>query len=121
MDAESPFNGHWPYYSESEIDAVTAVLRSGKVNYWTGQLCREFEQEFANFCNVRHAVALSNGTLALELAMRALDISSGDEVIVPCRTFIASASTVINCGAKPIFADVDSESQNITADTIKAV
>ena len=120
MTTESTCNGKWPCFSESEIDAVASVLRSGKVNYWTGQQCREFEKEFADLINVRHAVAVSNGTLALELALRALDIAPGDEVIVPCRTFIATASTVINCGAKPVFADVDVESQNITADTIRA-
>jgi dTDP-4-amino-4,6-dideoxygalactose transaminase len=113
--------GRWPCYSENEIDAAIEVLRSGKVNYWTGDNCKKFETEFADFCNARYAVALSNGTVALELALRALNIKPGDEVIVPCRTFIATATSVINAGAKPVFADVDQYSQNITADTIRVV
>ena len=108
----------WPCYSENEIGAAAAVLRAGKVNYWTGEECRKFEQEFAEFCNARHAVAVANGTVALELALRALDIGPGDEVVVPARTFIASASCVVACGAKPIFADVDRDSQNLTAESV---
>lgn len=121
MATEISGKGTWPCYSETEIDAAIAVLRSGKVNYWTGEQCREFEKEFAQACSTQHAVALCNGTLALELALRALEIGPGDEVIVPCRTFIASASAVINAGARPVFADVDQNSQNITADTIREV
>lgn len=113
--------GQWPFYSEDQITAVSAVLRSGKVNYWTGEEGRKFETEFANFCTTNHAIALANGTIALELALRALDIGPGDEVIVPSRTFIATASSVISCGAVPIFADVDQYSQNISAETIQRV
>ena len=111
----------WPYYSEDEIEAAVAVLRSGKVNYWTGQECRDFESEFAESCNTQYAVAVANGTVALELALRAFDIGPGDEVIVTPRTFIASASSVVSCGARPVFADVDPDSQNITAGTIQKV
>lgn len=121
MASEIAGKGKWPSYSENEINAAIEVLRSGKVNYWTGQQCREFEKEFADFCGCRYAVALSNGTVALELALRALNVGSGDEVIVPCRTFIATASSVINVGARPVFADVDQNSQNITSETIRAV
>jgi dTDP-4-amino-4,6-dideoxygalactose transaminase len=113
--------GTWPYYSDEEISAAVSVLRSGKVNYWTGNQCRQFEQEFAHFCNSRYAVALANGSVALELALRALGIGPGDEVIVPSRTFIASASCVVNCGAHPVFADVDKDSQTLTVHTIKKV
>lgn len=113
--------GTWPYYSDAEISAAVSVLRSGQVNYWTGDECRQFEQEFARFCNVRYAVAVTNGTVALELALRALGIGPGDEVIVPSRTFIASASCVVNCGAHPVFADVDPVSQTLTANTIQQV
>ncbi|WP_455208416.1 DegT/DnrJ/EryC1/StrS family aminotransferase, partial [Kaarinaea lacus] len=113
--------GKWPYYSDAEISAAMTVLRSGKVNYWTGSQCRQFEQEFAHFCNTRYAVAVSNGTVALELALRALGVGPDDEVIVPSRTFIASASCVVNCGARPVFADVDSISQTLTAQTIEKV
>lgn len=109
----------WPYFAADEIEAVSRVIRSGKVNYWTGEECKKFEQEFADFVGVPYAVSLANGTLALELALRALNIGHGDEVIVPCRTFIASASCVVACGARPIVADIDPISQNITVATIK--
>jgi len=109
----------WPSYSQEEIEAVTRTLQSGKVNYWTGNECRSFESEFAQFCNTKHAIALANGTLALDLALKALNIDTGDEVIVTSRTFIASVSAIINTGATPIFADVDLDSQNITPRSIK--
>ena len=111
----------WPYYAENEIAAAVAVLKSGKVNYWTGEECRKFEKEFADFCNAKYAVAVANGSVALELALRSLNIGSGDEVIVTPRTFIASASAVVNCGATPIFADVDRNSQNIDVGSIHKV
>ncbi len=109
----------WPYYSENEIAVADEVLRSGKVNYWTGDQGRKFEQEYASYCHVKYAVAVANGTVALELALRALGIGPGDEVIVPSRTFIASASSVVSCGARPIFADIEKNSQNISARTIQ--
>jgi len=110
---------HWPYFSEDEIEVVTAVLRSGKVNYWTGEEGRHFEREFAEFAQCKYAVAVANGTVALELALKACGIGAGDEVIVSCYTFIASASAVAVCGAKPVVADVDADTLNITADTIR--
>lgn len=111
----------WPVFAADEIEAVTTVLASGKVNYWTGEECRQFEAEFAAFTGTRHAISLANGTLALELALYALDIGPGDEVIVPARTFIASASCVVARGAVPVVADVDPLSQNLTAETVRAV
>jgi len=111
----------WPCFDKDEISAVTAILASGKVNYWTGENGHLFEKEFASFVDCKYAIALANGTVALELALYALGIGPGDEVIVPCRTFIASASCVVMRGAVPVMADVDPVSQNITADTIKAV
>lgn len=110
----------WPYFEQDEIEAVSTVLHSGKVNYWTGTEGRQFEREFANFCGCRHAIALANGTVALELALYALGIGHGDEVITTCRTFIASASCIVMRGAHPVLADVDPVSQNITADTIRS-
>jgi dTDP-4-amino-4,6-dideoxygalactose transaminase len=109
----------WPSFSDDEIAAATEVLRSGRVNYWTGEHGRKFEQEFAAVCGCKHAVAVANGTVALELALRSLAIGAGDDVVVPSRTFIASASCVAMCGAHPVFADVDRDSQNITAATIE--
>jgi dTDP-4-amino-4,6-dideoxygalactose transaminase len=108
----------WPCFSEEEVLAVAAVLRSNKVNYWTGTECRDFEREFAAWTRSNYAIALSNGTLALDLALKGLGIGSGDEVIVTPRTYIASVSCVITAGATPIFADVDKDSGNLTAATI---
>lgn len=109
----------WPVHEEDEVEAVKQVLVSGCTNYWTGSECREFEKEFAAFVGTEFAVALMNGTVALEAALRALDIGPGDEVITTCRTFIASASCIMMCGATPVMADVDFNSQNITAETIE--
>ena len=111
----------WPSFSEEEAEAIKNVLLSNKVNYWTGDECRTFEKEFADWTGVDYSIALANGTLALEVALRALDIGPGNEVIVTPRTFIASISCVVNVGAIPIFADVDPESGNITAETISKV
>jgi dTDP-4-amino-4,6-dideoxygalactose transaminase len=111
----------WPSYTDEEADAVRRVLLSNKVNYWTGTECREFEKEFAAWCGVPHAVALANGTLALDVALKVLNIGPGDEVVVTPRTFIASVSCVVNAGATPVFADVDADTGNITAQTIAAV
>lgn len=111
----------WPSFTQEEADTVSSVLLSNKVNYWTGQEGRKFEKEFSVFCDTKYAVALANGTVALDLALKALDIDAGDEVIVTSRTFIASVSSIITAGATPIFADIDIDSQNITAQTIKSV
>jgi dTDP-4-amino-4,6-dideoxygalactose transaminase len=113
--------GLWPYFDQDEIEAVARVLRSGKVNYWTGGEGREFEKEFSSYTGTRFAVALANGSVALELALRVLGIGPGDEVITSPRTFIASASSAIAVGARPVFADVDRVSQNITAGSMQAV
>ncbi|RMF02925.1 MAG: DegT/DnrJ/EryC1/StrS aminotransferase family protein [Alphaproteobacteria bacterium] len=109
----------WPFFGEDEIAAVTQVLRSGKVNQWTGEKVRAFEAAFAARFAMPYAVALANGTLALELALKAFGIGAGDEVIVASSSFIASASCVVQAGATPVFADVDPDSQNITAATIE--
>jgi dTDP-4-amino-4,6-dideoxygalactose transaminase len=109
----------WPFFAAEEIEATVAVLRSGKVNYWTGQEGRLFEAEFAQYVGTRHAICVANGTVALELALQALDIGPGDEVITTSRTFIASASCVVMRGARPVCVDVDRDTQNITAETIR--
>jgi dTDP-4-amino-4,6-dideoxygalactose transaminase len=111
----------WPHFGDDEIQAVDRVLRSGRVNYWTGTECRQFEQEYAAESGSSHAVALANGTVSLELALAVTGIGPGDEVITTPRTFIASASCAVLRGAIPIFADVDRDSQNITAETIERV
>jgi len=120
----SPF-APWPSFTDEEADAVAAVLRSNRVNYWTGQECRRFEAEFAEWAGVPHAIALANGTVALDLALHGLGVgavnggSAGDEVIVTPRTFLASVSCVVNAGAVPVFADVDRDSGNLSARTIE--
>lgn len=111
----------WPLFTTEEAEAVHRVLLSNKVNYWTGTECREFEKEFALWCDTRYAVALANGTLALDVALKAMGIGPGDEVVVTPRTFIASISCVVNTGAVPVFADVEPDSGNISARTIAAV
>jgi dTDP-4-amino-4,6-dideoxygalactose transaminase len=108
----------WPHYDDEQIAAVVEVLRRGEVNYWNGEQGRAFEQEFAEYVGTPHAVAVANGTLALELALIALEIPAGSEVIVPCRTFLATASAVVARGCCPVFADVDPHSGNICAETI---
>ena len=117
---ERPF-ALWPSFAEEEIAAAARVLESGRVNYWTGDEGRQFETEFAAFTGCRHAVALASGTVTLELALQVLGIGPGDEVVVPSRTFIASASCVFVRGAVPVVADVDRDSQTITAGTIRDV
>lgn len=109
----------WPHFEEDEVEAVARVLHSGRVNYWTGTEGRSFEEEFADYLGVRHAIAVANGTVALELALYALGIGPGDEVIVPTRTFIATASAVVVRGARPVVADICPESQNLSAETIE--
>ncbi|MCP3669570.1 MAG: DegT/DnrJ/EryC1/StrS aminotransferase family protein [Gammaproteobacteria bacterium] len=109
----------WPQYADDEIGAVCEILQSGKTSYWIGDNGRKFESEFAAYCGVSHGVALANGTVALELALKILGIGPGDEVIVPPRTFIATVSSVVLSGATPVFADVDRDSQNILVDSIR--
>lgn len=116
----TPFSP-WPSFTEKEANAVRDVLLSNKVNYWTGNESRLFEQEFAAWAGCEYAIALTNGTVALDLALMALGIGEGDEVVVTSRTFLASVSSIVNVGAIPVFADVDRDSQNITADTIRVV
>ncbi len=111
----------WPSFSQEEADAVSRVLLSNKVNYWTGTEGREFEKEFAAWVGSEYAIALGNGTLALDVALKAVGVGLGDEVITTPRTFLASASSIVTAGASPIFADVDLNSQNITAESIEAV
>lgn len=108
----------WPSFTQEEADAVSQVLLSNKVNYWTGTECREFEKEFAAWAGTDYAVALANGTLALDVALQAMGIGEGDEVIVTPRSFIASVSTVVNTGAMPVFADVEADTGNLSARTI---
>lgn len=111
--------GRWPLHDSDELEAAQRILASGNTNYWAGNECRDFESEFAEFHGVEHAIALANGTLALELALYAMGIGTGDEVIVTPRSFFASVGCVVRAGARPVFADVDRNSQNIAVDAIE--
>lgn len=116
----TPFSP-WPSYTEEEANAARDVVLSNRVNYWTGSECREFECEFSQFADTEYAIALANGTVALDLALKSLGVGQGDEVVVTSRTFLASVSTIVTAGAVPVFADVDRDTQNITAESISAV
>ncbi len=111
----------WPSFTEEEAEAVKRVLLSNRVNYWTGDEARQFEREFAKWVGVNYAIAVANGTVALDLALKGLGIGPGDEVIVTPRTFLASVSTVVTAGATPVFADVDLATGNLSAETIRQV
>lgn len=111
----------WPFYAEDEIQAVSAVLSSGRVNYRTGTEGVSFEAEYATATGAKHALTVANGTAALELALSAVGIGPGDEVIVPARTFVATAAAVVRCGATPVVADIDPLSQNLTEETLVAL
>ncbi len=109
----------WPHFDNEDIKKASEILESGKINYWTGMEGREFEKEFSSYIGVEHSVAVDNGTNALILAAYALGISKGDEVIMSPRTFVASAFSIMHLGAKPIFIDIDRNSQNIDVSLIE--
>ena len=110
----------WPYFYPEDINKVSEILKSGKINYWTGFEGREFEKEFSSYVGVEYSVAVDNGTNALILAAHALGISKGDEVIMSPRTFVASAFSIMHLGAKPVFIDIDRNTQNMDPDLIEA-
>jgi Predicted pyridoxal phosphate-dependent enzyme apparently involved in regulation of cell wall biogenesis len=109
----------WPQYDIDEINIVNKIITSGKVNYWTGKYGKIFEKKFSLFSQVKYALSISNGTHALEIALKSINIKSGDHVIVSSKSFVASASSVLSVNAVPIFSDIDLNSQNITLSNIK--
>ena len=109
----------WPDFTDEEIHAVEDVLRQGRVNYWTGSCGMDFQERFAAFCGVQHGIAVMNGTAALHVALAAAAVGPGDEVIVPCRTFIATSFAVLHQQAIPVFADIDLQTQNISVESIR--
>jgi dTDP-4-amino-4,6-dideoxygalactose transaminase len=117
--APRPEPESWPHFEPDEVEAVVEVLRSGRVNSWAGPQTGLFEEEFAAYLGLPHAIAVANGTVALELALHAIDLQPGDEVVVPARSFFASASCVVRMGGVPVFADVDAESQGLSAETVR--
>ena len=112
-------NYPWPVFDADEVEAAASVLRSGKVNYWTGKVGREFEREFAEYFGVKHAIALANGTVTLQACLKALEIGCGDDVITTPRTFIGTSSAIVMEYARPVMADINRETGNITAETIE--
>ncbi len=110
----------WPCFEDDELQAVQRVLRSGRINYWTGDEGRQFEAEYARFTDRRHGVAVANGTLALELALLAFGVDAGDEVVTASRTYVASASCAVARGARPVVADIDPDSQVVTVESLRA-
>jgi dTDP-4-amino-4,6-dideoxygalactose transaminase len=111
----------WPEYSEKEIEGVSEILKTGRVNQWTGDYVREFEKKFSKYFDVNYSIAINNGTSALELCLKVLNLNDNDEVIVTPRSFVASVSCILINRLKPVFADVDLNSQNITLQNIKNV
>jgi dTDP-4-amino-4,6-dideoxygalactose transaminase len=107
----------WPNFSEEAIQSVVDTLRSGKVNYWTGRKGMEFEKRFAEWQGSKYAISVATGTAALHVAMTALGIGPGDEVIVPSYTFIATSFSVAQAGAVPRFADVNLEDHCISVES----
>lgn len=110
---------NWPFYSNKIANSVKNTIKSGKVNYWTGNLCSKFEKNFSKFINIKYSCSISNASVGLEMALNALDIKKNDEVIVPSRTYITSASAILRVNAKPIFADIEKNSLNIDINSIK--
>ena len=108
----------YPYFDKASLKKVNQVLKSGRVNYWTGNECKNFEKEFSSYHRIKFSLSVSNGSVALEMALKALNLNKNDSVIVTPRSFVISASCVINLGLKPIFADVDNNG-NMNIDGIK--
>ena len=100
----------WPFYNKDQISIVNRVIKSNKVNYWTGEESKNFEFEFSKKINLKYGVSVANGTLALEIALKALNLNKKDEVIVTPRSYIASAICVHNIGSIPVFADIEPNS-----------
>ena len=111
-------NLSYPYFNQNIQRRVQKVLKSGRVNYWTGNECKDFEKEFSNYHKVKHSLTVSNGSVALEISLKALNLKKKDSVIVTPRSFIISASCVLSLGLKPIFADVD-DNGNLSIEGIK--
>jgi dTDP-4-amino-4,6-dideoxygalactose transaminase len=107
----------WPNFDEKAIKAVEDVLRSGKVNYWTGPKGMEFEKKFAEWQGSKYAISVATGTAALHVALTAMGIGPGDEVIVPSYTFIASSFSIVQAGAIPRFADVNIEDHCVSVES----
>ena len=116
MESQLP---KWPQFTSKEVDIASSILKSGRVNYWTGNEGKNFEKEFSHYCRTKFSIALANGSVALTAAYKSIGVQEGDEIIMSSRTFIATASSAVLLGAIPIFADVEKDSGNISADKIE--
>ena len=103
----------WPKYDEKILKGINKIILSGKVNYLSGEWGQKFESAFSKYHNLKYSIAVSNGTIGLEIALSSLCLSEGDEVIVTPRSYYTSASCIIRNKLKPVFVDVDLNSQNI--------
>ena len=112
-------NENWPTVSGDEIKLVNNVLKSEKLNFWTGKNCRNFEKEFSNFFKIKYSISIANGSVGLDIAIKSLELKSNSEIIVTPRSYISSVTSVINQNHKPVFADIDLNSQNIESETIE--
>ena len=110
---------NWPNFSRQLISNVGKILNSGKINYTTGSHGKKFEKKFSNFVGNKYSIAICNGTVALEVAIKSLKLPKNSEILVPARSFFSSASCIVNTGYKPIFVDVDLVTQNICLKDIK--
>lgn len=111
----------WPSYDDEQIEAVVKAMRAGEVNYWNGQVGRQFERDYAKWVGANYGMAVANGSVALDLILEGLDIGPGHDVVVTSRSFAASVHCIVRRGARPVFADIDRDSQNITVESIRAV
>ena len=110
---------NWPNFSQDLITKLGGVISSGKINYTTGPYGERFEKKFSKFIGNKYAIAVCNGTAALEVAIKSLKLPKKSEIIVPARSFFASASCIVNTGHIPVFVDVDLLTQNISLSDIK--
>ena len=109
----------WPIYDQTLTRGISKIISSGKVNYLFGKYGREFEEKFSNFHKIKYSVAVSNGTVGLELALASFNFKKDDEVLVTPRSYYSSASCIIRNNLKPIFVDIDPSTQNICIKDIK--
>ena len=109
----------WPIVSSREINVINKVLKSNKLNYWSGHRCQEFESKFAKYFQIKHAISLANGSVALDIAIKCLGLKKNSEVIVTPRSYISSVTSVLNNNLKPVFVDIDLNSQNIESEHIE--
>ncbi len=116
-NSKNPIYTSKPFITKDMLDTVSEVFDSGIFSQ--GEKVAEFEQKFAEFCHAKHAIAVSNGTVAIELILKALEIKEGDEIIVPSFTTMPTIEPILNLGAKPVFADIDERNYTISPEKVR--